>query len=135
MSSSLTVEIGRTECLRLLQYESFVARLAFAVDGLVHIRPVNYLSDESRLVFCTTSSTVVGAVSSGTGVVLEIDGSRPLDHSGWSVIVRGPAREITDPQELEYLRRGPLKSWAVARGGRWVQVDIDEISGVRIPPH
>lgn len=135
MPATLTAVIDRAECLHLLQYESFVARLAFAVDGMVHVRPVNYLADERGLVFCTTSSTVLRAVSSGASVVVEIDASQPLDHSGWSVIARGNAREVTDPQEVEYLRRGPLKSWAVAPGGRWVRVDIEEISGVRIPSH
>ena len=127
------MEIGRAECVRLLQYESFLGRVAFAIDGVVELRPVNYLADERGLVFCTTSGTVLGAVSSATPVVFEVDASQPMDHSGWSVIVRGTAKEITDPQELEYLRRGPLKSWAVSPGERWVRVSIEEISGVRIP--
>jgi uncharacterized protein len=128
-----TVKIGRAECLRLLANESFLGRLAFALDGVVEMRPVNYIADERGLVFCTASGAVLGAVTSGTSVVFEVDASRPMDHTGWSVIVRGTAEEITDPQELEYLRRGPLKSWAVSPGERWVRVDIKEISGVRIP--
>jgi nitroimidazol reductase NimA-like FMN-containing flavoprotein (pyridoxamine 5'-phosphate oxidase superfamily) len=102
---------------------------------VVNVRPVNYLADERGIVFCTTSGTVLSAVSAGTSLTLEVDASNPLDHSGWSVIARGTAQEVTDPQELDYLRRGPLKSWAVAPGGRWVHVDIEEISGVRIPRH
>lgn len=135
MPATVTAVIDRAECLRLLQYESFVARLAFAFDGVVHVRPVNYLADERGVVFCTSSDTVLRAVSSGTSMVLEVDASQTLDHSGWSVIARGSAQEITDPHELEYLHRGPLKSWAVTGAGRWVRVEIDEISGVRIPAH
>jgi uncharacterized protein len=127
------VAISRDECVRLLQYESFLGRVAFARDGVVEVRPVNYLADEGGLVFCTRGGTILDAVSAGRSVVFEVDASQPLDHSGWSVIVRGPAREITEPQELEYLRRGPLKSWAVSPGERWVRVVIEEISGVLIP--
>jgi uncharacterized protein len=130
-----TVAIDRAECMRLLQYESFVGRLGFVIDGVVELRPVNYLADERGLVFCTTSGTVLGAVSSGTAVVFEVDANQPMDHSGWSVIVRGTASEITDARELEYLRRGPLRSWVVSPGERWVRVDIEQISGVRIPVH
>ena len=133
MTATRTVEIGRAECLQLLQHESFLGRLAFARDGIVEVRPVNYLADEGGLVFCTRSGTILDAVAAGTSVVFEVDANRPLDHSGWSVIVRGTAREISDPQELEYLRRGPLKSWAVSPGERWVRIDIEQISGVRIP--
>jgi nitroimidazol reductase NimA-like FMN-containing flavoprotein (pyridoxamine 5'-phosphate oxidase superfamily) len=128
-----TVEMSRTECLRLLQYESFIGRVAFAMNGVVHLRPVNYLADERGLVFCTTRGTVLAAVSSGTSVVFEVDASQSMDHSGWSVILRGTAGKITDSDELDLLRRGPLKSWAVSPGEHWVRVDIEEISGVRIP--
>ena len=135
MQGPRTVAISRTECLRLLRFESFVGRVAFAVEGSVHLRPVNYVADERSLVFCTTRGSVFAAVSSGTPVVFEVDASQPLDHSGWSVIVRGKAAEITDPDELALLRRGPLKSWAVPASEQWIRLDIEEISGVRIPAH
>lgn len=49
--------------------------------------------------------------------------------------MRGTPREISEPTELARLRRGPLKSWAVAPTEHWIQLDIEEISGVRIPVH
>jgi hypothetical protein len=118
-----------------LQHESFLGRVAFTHDGDVQLRPVNYLADERGLVFCTTRGTVLAGVSAGTRVVFEVDASQPMDHSGWSVIVRGTAREITDADELDLLRRGALKSWAVSPGEHWVRIEIAEISGVRIPVH
>lgn len=130
-----TVPIDRPECLRLLQHESFVGRVAFAIDGVVHLRPVNYIADEDGVVFCTTRGTLLAAAASDTPVVFEVDASQPFHHSGWSVIVRGTAREITDQNDLEFLRRGPLKSWAVSPREQWIRMDIAEISGVRIPDH
>jgi hypothetical protein len=41
---------------------------------------------------------------------------------------------VTDPQELEELRRGPLKSWATPESEHWIRISIDQISGRRIPP-
>ncbi len=133
MSGLGTVEISRAECLRLLRYESFVGRVGFAVAGLVHLRPVNYIADERSVVFCTARGSVLAAISSGASIVFEVDASQPLDHSGWSVIVRGKAAEVTDQDELAFLRRGPLKSWAVPASEQWIRLDIEEISGVRIP--
>ena len=127
--------ISRAECLHLLQYESFVGRVVFVRDVTVHVRPVNYLADDGGVVFCTTRGSMLAAVSQGLQVVFEVDASRPLDHTGWSVIVRGRAREITDATELALLRRGQLKSWAVSPSEHWIRVGVEEVSGVRITAH
>jgi hypothetical protein len=46
--------------------------------------------------------------------------------------VRGTATEITDAVEVERLRRGPLRSWAVPSSEHWIRISIDHISGRRI---
>jgi len=40
---------------------------------------------------------------------------------------------VTDPEVLDRLRRGPLKSWAVPAAQHWVRISIDAISGRQIP--
>lgn len=126
-------ELSRDECLRLLQEESYVGRIGFIVDGRPMVLPVNYLAEGSSVVFCTASGTKLSAVSGGAPVVFEVDSSRPLYHSGWSVLVRGVASEVTDPDELDSLRRGPLHSWVTPSAEHWVRISIDEISGRRLP--
>lgn len=135
MSAPRPVPMSETECRRHLQYEAFVGRVAFAREGVVEIRPVNYLADEGGVTFCTERGSIYEAVLGGTPLTFEVDGSRPLDHSGWSVVARGSAREITDAEELALLRRGPLRSWAVAANQQWIRLDVTAISGVRIPAH
>jgi len=66
-------------------------------------------------------------------VAFEVDASRPLYHSGWSVAVQGTAHEIVDAAQLDRLRRGPLKSWAVRPSAHWVRISIEEVSGRRLP--
>jgi uncharacterized protein len=125
-------EISRAECLELLQYNSYVGRLGFSVDGRPMVLPVNYVAGDASLVFCTArGSELSGAI--GTRVAFEVDGIRSLYRSGWSVLVQGVAEEVTDPTEIEQLRRGPLKSWAAPGPQQWVRVSIDEISGRRLP--
>jgi len=51
------------------------------------------------------------------------------------VVVRGPARVVTDPGEVEALRRGPLRSWAARSPERWVRITIQEVTGRRLGQH
>jgi len=126
-------KIPREECLRLLERESFVGRVGFVVDGRPMVLPVNYLAEGGSVVFCTAPGTKLSALRDGAAVVFEVDASRPLYNSGWSVLVQGTAREVTDPRELELLRRGPLKSWGTPSSEHWIRITVDEITGRRIP--
>ena len=105
----------------------------FVVDGRPMVLPVNYLAEGGSVVFCTAPGTKLSNLREGAAVVFEVDASRPLYNSGWSVLVQGMAREVTDPRELDLLRRGPLKSWATPSSEHWIRISIDEISGRRIP--
>jgi len=127
--------LSRKECLEFLQYHSFVGRLGFVLDGRPMVLPVNYLADEEAVVFCTAEGTTLSAVAEGSEVVFEVDDSHPLERSGWSVVVRGPARVVTDPGEIDALRRGPLRSWAARSPERWVRITIQEVTGRRLGQH
>lgn len=122
-------ELSAEECHDLLQHHGFVGRLAFVVEGRPQILPLNYIANEKSVTFCTQPGTKLSAVAAGAPVAFEVDESRPLHHSGWSVVVTGTAREVTEPDELTALRHGPLKSWAVDPSARWVRIAIESISG------
>jgi len=126
-------ELDTDECVRYLKFGSYLGRVGFVLDGRPMILPVNYLTEEGSLVFATHPGTTLRALAGGADVVFEVDEARPLYHAGWSVLVRGTAREVTDEHDLEVLRRGPLKSWALAGATQWIRITIDEISGRRIP--
>lgn len=126
-------ELTREESLHLLQDKSFVGRVGFITDGQIIVLPVNYLAEDDAIFFCTTDGTKLSALSGGAAVAFEVDASQPMYHSGWSVLVNGTAHEVTDAEELERLRRGPLRSWAVVRSQHWVRITIDTISGRQIP--
>jgi uncharacterized protein len=130
-----TVEaLSREESIELLQRGAFVGRVGFVRDGRPDIVPVNYLAETpDAVVFCSAGGTKLSALTAGAPVVFEVDDQRPLYHAGWSVVVHGTAEEITDERELEYLRRGPLRSWAAHGSGRWVRIRVEEITGRRIP--
>jgi nitroimidazol reductase NimA-like FMN-containing flavoprotein (pyridoxamine 5'-phosphate oxidase superfamily) len=129
-------ELTREESLRLLQDKSYVGRVGFIdVDGRITVLPVNYLADDTSIVFCTAPGGKLGALAGGAAVAFEVDASRAFHHTGWSVLVRGHAREVTDPRETDLLGRGPLRSWARPAPGHWIRITIEEISGRRLPEH
>jgi nitroimidazol reductase NimA-like FMN-containing flavoprotein (pyridoxamine 5'-phosphate oxidase superfamily) len=134
-TQSMVEEMSRSDALDRLQRHSFVGRIAFILNGRPMIMPVNYLADSDALVFCTGEGTKLSTLRGGAAVAFEVDDSRPFDHSGWSVIIEGMASEITDPEELQWLRRGPLKSWAVRPTAHWIRVTYQQVSGRRIPVH
>jgi nitroimidazol reductase NimA-like FMN-containing flavoprotein (pyridoxamine 5'-phosphate oxidase superfamily) len=121
------------ESVQLLQDRSYVGRVGFVSDGKMVILPVNYLAEDDAIFFCTADGTKLSVLRDGAPVAFEVDSSRPLSHSGWSVLVQGTASEVSDPDELDRLRRGPLKSWAIPATEHWVRISIDTISGRRIP--
>lgn len=126
-------QISEQECRELLQTKSKLGRVAFILDGRPMVLPVNYRAGRDSVVFCTREGTKLEALRNGAPAAFEVDASRPLYHSGWSVLVQGKAEEITDPKELDELRRGPLKSWATPGSEHWIRISIDQISGRRIP--
>ena len=59
----------------------------------------------------------------------------PLWHTGWSVVVTGLAREVTDPEDLARLDDADIPYWApAATGDRIVEISTEMISGRRIVP-
>lgn len=125
-------ELTRAEAVDLLQFHAHVGRIGFVVDGQPLIFPVNYLADDDSVVFCTEPGTKLSAIAGGASVVFEVDDSRALYHSGWSVLVKGTAHEITDESQLDEIRRGPLHSWATRSTAHWVRLSIEEVTGRRI---
>jgi uncharacterized protein len=134
-TQAVVEDMSSSDALDRLQRHGFVGRVAFIVDGRPMIMPVNYLADRDALVFCTGEGTKLSTLRGSAPVAFEVDDGRPLDHSGWSVVVEGTASEITDPEELQRLRRGPLKSWAVRPRAHWMRVTYEQLSGRRIPAH
>jgi uncharacterized protein len=128
-------DLSHAEALDRLQRHGFVGRIAFIVDDRPMVMPVNYLADRESLVFCTGEGTKLSTLRGGAAVAFEVDDSRPFDHAGWSVVVEGTASEITDAEQLDLLRRGPLKSWAIRPTAHWIKVTFEHVSGRQIPAH
>lgn len=122
-------------CINLLAL-GYTGRLAFiAADGRPLILPVNYRLDaDHRIVVRTTEGEKLEAARRGDLAAFEIDGIDEEYRSGWSVVVRGRLRDITDEGE-DSRPEHPLRPWV--RGASrdcWIRLEPDEISGRRVLP-
>ena len=62
----------------------------------------------------------------------EVDEADPVVATGWSVMVKGRAAEITDAAELRRADELPLRFWVHGEKGHWIRVTPIEITGRRI---
>ena len=124
--------LDRQECLKLMErHPAGVGRVALAGPRPV-IFPVNYAIDGDNIVFRTDPGTKFDAAVQKSYVAFEVDWVEPTWQIGWSVVARGQARVVTEPKELERVRRLPLLPWAKGDKENFVTIDAELISGRRL---
>ncbi|MEU5538455.1 pyridoxamine 5'-phosphate oxidase family protein [Streptomyces sp. NPDC020362] len=128
------IELDRAEALRLLGSVA-MGRVVFTRQALPTVRPVNHVLDGGDIVIRTPEGAALTSQSQrgdDTGVVVayEADAIDPETHLGWSVVVTGYARLVTDP--LEQVRIcALLEPWAAQPGtDHAVRIHPDLITGV-----
>lgn len=114
-------ELTRSECFELLEGEH-VGRVAVTDDRGPVVFPVNFILDRHTVVFRTEEGTKLAAAIRGSRVCFEVDHADAVARTGWSVIVRGEAAEVTDQAELARLRELPLRAWAQGARDRYVRI-------------
>lgn len=124
-------ELTKSECFEMLAREH-LGRVAVVDDRGPIVFPVNFIFDRHMVVLRTDEGTKLDAAIKGSLVAFEIDGADPASHTGWSVVVRGEAVEVTDPAELARLRRLPLHPWAPGAKTHYVRILPAALTGRRI---
>ena len=125
--------LERDECLRLLAGAT-LGRIGVSSGALPAVLPVNFWLDGDRILILTGEGSKLDAATRNAVVAFEVDSFDPMYHSGWSVVVTGVAREITDALQVAALRRAPLARWSPQGRSRIVAIDTGLISGRRIVP-
>lgn len=124
-------ELTKSECFELLAREH-LGRVAIVDDRGPIVFPVNFVLDRHMVVLRSDEGTKLNAAVKGSRVAFEIDGIDAATHTGWSVVVRGEAVEVTDPAELARLRKLPLHPWAPGAKTHYVRILPTALTGRRI---
>ncbi|MFD6357035.1 pyridoxamine 5'-phosphate oxidase family protein [Nocardia tengchongensis] len=133
-----TVKLGRQESLRLLAGAAY-GRVVFSHQALPAIRPVNHLLDDGMIIIRTRLSAqlaIIVRADGGTGEVVayEADELDPILHTGWSVVVTGFARSVTDPTRVARYRR-LLRPWVNKTMNAVIEIEPKIVTGIRLVPH
>jgi nitroimidazol reductase NimA-like FMN-containing flavoprotein (pyridoxamine 5'-phosphate oxidase superfamily) len=122
------------ECEGLLR-QSKVGRVAVCSPDGPHVFPVNYTLLDGTLVFRTSPYSVVGTHGRDALVALEIDEVDEEREGGWSVLARGRAVAVTDPDEVAAIRRAwAAPPWAAGMRTLYLRMSRPELTGRRLAP-
>ena len=124
-------ELTKQECFELLAGQQ-LGRVVLVDDRGPLALPVNYVVDQHSVLFRTDEGTKLEVASRGARVAFEVDGAEEATRTGWSVLVRGEAVEVTDPAELARVRQLPLSPWAPGARTRYVRILPTVLTGRRI---
>jgi nitroimidazol reductase NimA-like FMN-containing flavoprotein (pyridoxamine 5'-phosphate oxidase superfamily) len=123
------------DCYRLLATQQ-IGRLGVNAEHYPLIFPVNYALDHGVIVIRTNAGTKLAAANRAN-VTFEVDQIDQQTRSGWSVLVRGLAEEVTSEHRAELIERtkaSGVQPWAPGERGHWMRLIPQDISGRRIVP-
>ncbi len=125
------LELDPEECRARLSTHG-VGRVAVTTaDGLAVV-PVNYEVVDGAIAYRTAPGTVPAAAA-GTDATFEVDHIDDAMSQGWSVLVRGPARAVTDLEAVRRLtKEAHSKPWAGGERQLWVLIEPRRVTGRRI---
>jgi nitroimidazol reductase NimA-like FMN-containing flavoprotein (pyridoxamine 5'-phosphate oxidase superfamily) len=127
-------QLTKTTSLELLSSVS-IGRLVFTHHALPAVRPVNHLVEgESIIVRATAGAAITSAAGrDGAIVAYEADSIDAETQLGWSVIVVGTARLLTDEQAAARYR-ARLRPWISGVADDVITISADMITGYRMVP-
>jgi uncharacterized protein len=122
-------ELSYAECRALLVRQQ-AGRVAVATPDGPHIIPLNYSVVDESIVFRTTPFSVLATYGRNAKLAFEVDYFHDERRLGWSVVARGRADVVTDPDELARIRKvcAPLP-WADGARNLFFRLDWKELSG------
>lgn len=111
-----------------------VGRIVFTARALPAIRPVCHLVDGEHIIIRTDRGAAITSelrAQAGTVVAYEADSIDMTDHLGWSVIVVGVARRVTDPGLAAHYRRS-LRPWVGGAKDQVIAIHAEVVTGFRL---
>lgn len=119
------------QCWEALRSAEF-GRLAYVLGDEINLVPVNYVVDETSLLFRTAEGSKLLGVVMHPEVVFEIDRYDAVHAE--SVIVRGRARQLEEDEEHR-IDDLPLHPWVDTLKYNVVEITPHEVSGRRFRLH
>jgi nitroimidazol reductase NimA-like FMN-containing flavoprotein (pyridoxamine 5'-phosphate oxidase superfamily) len=123
--------LSPAECWRLVALTP-VGRIGVLHDSAPEIYPVNHAVDEGAVVFRTDPGSKWRGLLRSPAVCFEVDGLDAEHETGWSVLIKGRAVEVRDPDEIRRLDELGLRNWVLSERRHWVRIVPEVVTGRRI---
>lgn len=123
-------KLGRAECEGLLLAGGVGRIVLVEARGPVAI-PVNFAVVEGDVVL-RTSADSSPATADGQRVGFEVDQLDEAFAEGWSVVVTGVARRVSESEELSRLQASGIETWTGEGHDVYLRISTEEISGRRL---
>lgn len=126
------VKLDADECWELLASVD-VSRVGIHVGGRVDVLPVNHTVVDGHVAWLSAAGTKLGVAAAEQPVALEADDIDESGKRGWSVLLHGTARIVTDEDLRQRLFDAETTPWASPdKRTIWIEVADPEISGRRV---
>ncbi len=126
-------DLGPDECRARLSTHG-LGRVAVSTPDGPGVFPVNYEVVDDTIAFRTAPDSAPAAAV-GTDVAFEVDHVDEAMSLGWSVLAVGPARVVTEPDEIRRLvDHAHTTPWAGGDRDMWVSIRPTRLTGRRISP-
>ena len=123
--------LSAAACWGLLA-EAGGGRIGVLVDSAPEIYPVNFVVDGEAIVFRTDPGSKLRGLDRSPSVCFEADQLDLEARTGWSVLVKGRAVEVTGADDLRRVEALPLRYWSVGEKAHWIRIVPAEVTGRRI---
>ena len=129
--------LDEAECLRLIS-PGGVGRIVYMGRYGLTVLPVNYKLHQGSILFRTGQDSPTGEdLQTGIAhaeyqVAFEIDDINPAAHEGWSVLIHGPAHQMTTDTERALVEESGVEPWGPGPKELAIRITPDRIAGRRL---
>jgi nitroimidazol reductase NimA-like FMN-containing flavoprotein (pyridoxamine 5'-phosphate oxidase superfamily) len=127
------IDLTEGECWQLLRAVS-LGRVVFTQHAMPAIRPVNHVVEDRKIIIRSHAGAAIvsrAVADAGSVVCYEADDLDPIRHTGWSVIVTGMARLVSEPAEIARYH-DLLEPWIAGQMDHVVAIEPRFVSGLRL---
>jgi nitroimidazol reductase NimA-like FMN-containing flavoprotein (pyridoxamine 5'-phosphate oxidase superfamily) len=125
------------ECLRLIS-PGGIGRIAYMGRYGLTVLPVNYKLHDGAIMFRTSQDSPTGEdLQTGIAhaeysVAFEIDDIDPVRREGWSVLIHGPAHQMTTDAERAAVEESGVVPWPGGEKEQAIRITPNRITGRRL---
>jgi hypothetical protein len=129
--------LDEAECLRLIA-PGGIGRIVYMGRYGLTVLPVNYKLHQGSILFRTGQDSPTGEdLQTGIAhaeyqVAFEIDDIDPTAHEGWSVLIHGPAHQMTTDSERALVEESGVEPWGPGPKELAIRITPDRIAGRRL---